>query len=95
MKNKIKPKKNPNEVKINNLSNKGFKVMVLMMHAKLSKEKCSENFNRFRKCFFKNQSRNRTTEMRNTLKRVNSRLSDTEKCISDLEDRMTEMTQSE
>ena len=27
--------------------------------------------------------------------RVNSRLNDTEKCISDLEDRMMEMTQSE
>lgn len=33
--------------------------------------------------------------MRNTLERVNSILNDAENCISDLEDKMMEMTQSE
>ena len=34
-------------------------------------------------------------EINNTLERMNSRLSDTEECVSDLEDRIMEITQSE
>ena len=33
--------------------------------------------------------------MKNILEEINSRLSDTEECISDLEDRIVEITQSE
>ena len=34
-------------------------------------------------------------EIKNTSERINSRLSDTEECISDLGDRIMEITQSE
>ena len=35
------------------------------------------------------------TKMKNTLERINRRLSDTEECTRDLEDRIMETTQSE
>ena len=33
--------------------------------------------------------------MKNTLEKINSRLDDTEECISDLEDKIVQITQSE
>ena len=38
--------------------------------------------------------KNILTEMKNKLEGINSRLGDTEECISDLEDRIMEITQS-
>ena len=39
--------------------------------------------------------KNRQTEMNNTLEGINSRITEAEKCISDLEDRMGETTVTE
>ena len=46
---------------------------------------------------YKNQSelKNMVAEMKNTLDGINSRLDDTEKCISNLEDRIVVFTQTE
>ena len=57
----------------------------------------SENFNKELENIKKNQWKleNTITEMKNTLERINRRLNGKEKCISDLEDRITEITQSE
>ena len=38
---------------------------------------------------------NTVTEMKNTLEGINSRITETEKWISDLEDRMVELTATE
>ena len=37
--------------------------------------------------------KNTMNEVKNTLEGINSKLGDTEKCISDLKDRITEITQ--
>ena len=58
----------------------------------------SENFNKELENFKKkNQSKlkNIITEMKNTLEGINSRLGDTEECISDMEFRIMEITQLE
>ena len=55
-----------------------------------------ENFNQELQNTKKNKTefKNTKTEMKDTLKGINSRLGDTEECISDLGDRIMEITQS-
>ena len=83
-------------MKINNLPDKEFKEIVFKMVAKLRKriEEHSDNFNKDLEYIRKNQSelKNIITETKNTLEGINSRLGDTEECISD---RVVEITQSE
>ena len=57
----------------------------------------SEHFNKELENIKKNQGelKNAITEMKKPLKGINSRLGDTEKHISDLEDKIMEITQSE
>ena len=54
-------------------------------------------FKRKWKIYFKNESEIKATidEMKNILEWINSRLCDTEGCISDLEDRIMEISQLE
>ena len=60
-------------------------------------DKYSENFNKELESMKKNQSKlkNTMTKMKNTPEGINSRLGDAKKHISDLEDRLVEITQSE
>ena len=57
----------------------------------------NENFNKELENIIKSQPelKNTINEMKNTLEEINSRLGVTEECISDLEDRIMEITQSE
>ena len=55
----------------------------------------SQNFNKQLENIKKNQSevKNTITEMKNTLEGINSRWGDTQECISNLEDKIMEITQ--
>ena len=69
-----------NEMEINNLSDKEFKVMIIKMLTKLRRrmDDHSENFSRVRKYFKKSELKNTITEIKNTLEGINGRLDDTE-----------------
>ena len=89
--------KNLNEMEISNLPDKEFKEMVIKMLTKLGRrmEEHSENFNKELENIRKNQSELKNTILENTIEEINSRLVDTVEHISDLEDRIVEITQSE
>ena len=99
------------EVKIGNLPEKEFRIMIVKMIQDLRKrmeakiEKMQEMFNKDLEELknkqqeeFKNKQTemsNTITEMKNTLERINSRITEAEERISDLEDRMVESTAGE
>ena len=84
---------------INNLLDKEFKALIIWMLTELGKriDEHSENFNKELENTPKEPVR--AEEYNNWNEKhtrgINSRLSDTEECISDLEDRIMEITQSE
>ena len=76
------PEEKLNEVEINNLPNKEFKVIVIKMLQKLRRrmDEQNEKLNKELQNIKKNQTnlRNTITEIKNTLEGFNSRLDDTE-----------------
>ena len=89
-----------NKVKINNLPDKEFKVMIIKMLNELGRRRMdehSEDFNKEVENIKKNQAelKNTITEMKNALEGINSRLDDTEEWVSKLEDQVVEITQAE
>ena len=93
------PEKQLNEVEIGNLPEKEFRIMVVKMIQDLRKsmeariEKMQEMFNKDREELKNKQTEmnNTITEMKNTLEGINSRITEAEEWISDLEDRMVEI----
>ena len=102
------PEKQLNEVEIGNLPEKEFRIMMVKMTHYLGKrmeakiEKMQEMFNKDLEELknkhleeLKNKQTEMTntiTEMKNTLEGINSRITEAEEWISDLEDRMVELT---
>ena len=86
-------------MEISSLPNKEFKAMVIKMFTEPGEriEEHSGNFNKELENIKKNQleQKNVLTEMKNTLEGINSRLGDTQEWISNLEERIVEITQSE
>ena len=97
------PEKQLNEVEIGNLPEKEFIMMLVKMIQDLGKrmeakiEKMQEMFNKDLEELKNKQTemKNTITEMKNTLEGVNSRITEAEEWISDLEDRMVEFTAME
>ena len=91
MKGQDKTPEKLNEVEIDNHSEKEFRIVIMRMIQDLGKEwrKCKE-------CLPKTQKNSRTnTEMNNTLEGFNSRITDAEEQISDLENRLMRITVTE
>ena len=94
------PEKKLNEVEIQNLPEKEFRIMILKMIQDLRKrmeakiEKMQELFNKDLEELKNKQTEmnNTITEMKTTLEGINSRITETEKRISDLEDRKVDIT---
>ena len=84
------PEKQLNEVEIGNLPEKEFRITIVKMIQDLRKsmEKMQDAYQRPRRTKEK-------TEMNNTLERINSRITEAEERINDLEDRMVEITATE
>ena len=85
-------------MEIRNLLHKEFKLTIIKMLSELRRtDEHSENFNKKIENIKKNQSevKNTITEMKNILGGFNSRLDDAEEQISNLEDRIVEITQLE
>ena len=105
------PEKQLNEVKMGNLPEKEFRIMIVKMIQDLGKrmgakiEKMQEMFNKdldelknkhLEELKNKQTEMNNTiTEMKNTLEGIKSRITEAEERISDLEDRMVEFTAAE
>ena len=92
------PEKELSKMEINNLPDKEFKLMIIKMLNELGRriDKHSEKFNRE----LENIKKNQTAEEYNnwnktTLEEINSRLDDTEEWMTELEDRVVEITQAE
>jgi len=86
---KYKKKKKPlNEVEIGNLPEKEFRIMIVKMIQDLRKrtEEMQEMFTK------DVELKNKQIEMNTTLEGINSRITEAEEWISDLEDRMVEIT---
>ena len=81
-----------NEVEIGNLPEKEFRIMIVKMTQDLGKtrEKMQEVFTKDLL-----ELKNKQAEKNNLLEGINSRITETEEWISDLEDRMVEITAAE
>ena len=94
------PEKQLNEVEIGNIPEKEFRIMIVKMIQDLGKrreakmEKMQEMFNKDLEELTNKETEMNTTinEMKNTLEGINSRITEAEEQISDLEDRMVEFT---
>ena len=95
------PEKQLNEVEIRNLPEKEFRIIIVKMIQDLGKtveakiEKMQEMFNKGLEELRTKKQRRKITEMKNTLEGINSRITEAEERISDLEDRMVEITATE
>ena len=92
MKGKDKTPEKLNEVEIGKLPEKEFRIMIMKMIQDLKKttEKMQEMFTKDPQ-----EVKNKQTEMDNVLEGINSRITEAEERISDLEDRMVEITAAE
>ena len=90
------PEKQLNEVEIGNLPVKEFRIMIVKMIQKLGK-RMEAKIGKVQEMFTKNleELKNKQTEMNNTLSGSNSRITEAEEQINDLEDRMVEITVAE
>ena len=86
------PEKQLNEMEIDNLPEKEFRIMIVKMVQDLGKtmEKMQEMFVKDLE-----ELKNIQTETNNTLEGINSRIIEAEQQINDLEDRMVEITATE
>ena len=93
------PEEEQCKVEISNLPNKEFKVMIIKMLNELGRrlDEHSKKFNKELENIKGKQTelKNPITELKNILERINNRLGDTEEWISELEDRVVEITQAE
>ena len=97
------PEKQLNEVEIGNLPEKGFRITIVKMIQDIRKrmeakiEKMQEMFNKdLEELKYKQTEMNNTIiKMKTTLEGINSRITEAEEQISDLEDRMVEFTAAE
>ena len=97
------PEKQQNEGEISNLPEKEFRIMMVKMIQDLRKrmeaniEKMQEMFNKDLEELKNKQTEkiNTITEMKTTLEGINSRITEAEEWISDLEDRMVGFTAAE
>ena len=93
------PEKQLNEVETGNLPEKEFRIMIVKMIQDLGKrleakiEKMQEIFNKDLEELKNKQTEmtNTITEMKTTLEGINSRITEAEEWISDVEDRMVEI----
>jgi len=91
-KNKI-PEKQLNEVKIRNLPEKEFRIMIVKMIQDLRK-RMEAKIKKMQEKFTKNleELKNKQTEMSNTLEGIHSRIIEAEEQINVLEDRQLKIT---
>ena len=96
------PEEELSEVKIGNLPEKVFSIMIIKMSKELRRRMDAESkklevFNKELENIKNNQTemKNTITEMKNTLEGINRRLNDLEERISELEDKMVEITAEE
>ena len=96
------PEEELSEVKIGNLPEKVFSIMIIKMSKELGRRMDAESkklevFNKELENIKNNQTemKNTITEMKNTLEGINRRLNDLEERISELEDRVVEITAAE
>ena len=88
-------------MEIGNLPKKELRVMIVKMIQDLGKrmeaqtEKIQEMLERARRSKEQTEMNNTITEMKNTLEGINSRKNEAEEWISELEDRMVEITATE
>ena len=87
------PEKQLNEVEIGNLAGKEFKIMIWKMIQDLRK-RVEANIKKMQEMFTKDleKLKKKQSEMENILEGINSRITDAEEQINDLEDRMVEIT---
>ena len=84
------PEKQLNEVKIGYLPEKEFRTVVKMIQDLRKTMKMQEMFTKDLQ-----ELKNKQMEMNNTLEVINSRITEAEEWINDLEDRMVEITATE
>ena len=87
------PEKQLNEVEICNLPEKQFRIMIVKMIQDLGK-RMETKIEKTQEMFTKDleELKNKHTEMNNILEGINSRTTEAEEWINDLEDRMVEIT---
>ena len=85
-----------NEMEIGNFPEKEFRIMIVNMIKNLGK-RMEVKIEKMQEMFTKDleEIKNKQTEMNNILEGINSRITEAEKWISDLEDRMVEITATE
>ena len=79
---------------IGNLPKKEFKIMVVKMIQDLRK-RMEANIEKMQEMFTKDLEELKSKQMNNTLEGINSRISEAEEWINDLENRMVEITAAE
>ena len=93
------PEKPLNEVEIGNLPEKEFRVMIVKMIQNLGNrmEKIQETFNKDLEELKSKQTmvNNTINEIKNSLEGINSTITDAKERISDLEDKILEITTAE
>ena len=79
-------------MEIGNLPQKEFRFMIVKMIQNLRKT-MEAKIEKMQKMFSKDleELKNKQTEVNNTLEGIQSRITETEECINDLEDRMAEI----
>ena len=94
---KISPEKYPSKTEINNLHDKEIKAIRMLTELGKRIDEHSENFNKELEYIKKEPVRSKEDNYWNEkyTRGINRRLGDTELHISDLEDRIMEITQSE
>ena len=90
------PEKQLDEMKIGNLPEKDFKIMVVNMIQDLRK-RMEAKIEKMQEIFTEDlrKLKNKQTEMNNILEGIHSRITEAEAQINDLEDRMVEITATE
>ena len=88
--------KQQNEVEIGNLQEKEFRIMIVKMSQNRGK-RMEAKIEKMREMFTEDleELKNKQIEMNNTLEGINSRMTEAEEWINDLEDRMVEITAAE
>ena len=84
------PERQLNEVETGNLPEKEFRIMIVKMIQDLRK-RMEAKLEKMQEMFTK-ELKNKQTEMNNTLEGIQSRITEAEERINDLEDRMVEIT---
>ena len=84
------------KMEIGNLLEKEFRIMIVNMIQNLGK-RMEVKIEKMKEMFTKDleELKNKQTEMNNTLEGMNSRITEAEAWINDLEDRMVEITTAE